>query len=321
MHPDWLEAGPFDASNSMVRFYAGGGRGELLDCIVKHLHSSEDPLFIRGEQGSGKTLLSLLLGHKLNHRFQVVHCQQADLTPAKLIHHLFAELCPLDANRLMANLAGEPAPDPLPQAITSQQLRTCVQERHANEKPVVLVLDSDTVLDEAMNTVLNQLSQMTQSAQPLIQSVVFEPSAETPHWLQDDFDPVPGQPQYALRRLTLNEVHGFLQHHMLLFDYSQQHLFTREMACFIADRSGGLVGEVNTIAREAWMLAGIHNDGPVAMKHLIAVTGAAKRDAEPVSRLKQGGALLGRIVRSGGFSLAIFVMSVVVLLGAWSLSS
>ena len=108
---------------------------------------------------------------------------------------------------------------------------------------------------------------------------------------------------------------------MLLFDYSQQHLFTREMACFITEKSGGLIGSVNEIAREAWLLASIHNDGPIAMKHLVAVTGAARRVPPAVSWTKKIRMVIGRLIRSGGFGLAIFVMSVVVLTATWRLTS
>lgn len=333
-NPDWLDVGPFDASNSVVRFYAGGGRGELLDCIIKHVQNSHEPLFIHGESGSGKTLMSLLLGHKLSHRYHVVHCQQPDLNVEQLIQYLFEQLCPLDAERLIASLSAYPSTSELQSeyppeyppvttpAISFEQLQSCLLERRYNDRSVVLIVDAGLVLDESLTTLLKQLGQMTLAGQPMIQSVVFEPTeATSDDWSEDNFDPVPGLSHYTLRRLTLNEVHGFLHHHMLLFDYSQQHLFNREMACLIAEKAGGLIGSVNTIAREAWMLASIHNDGPVAMKHLVAVTGTARREPERVSVYQKIKTQLSQLIRSGGFGLAIFIMSVVVLMATWRLTS
>ena len=57
---------------------------------------------------------------------------------------------------------------------------------------------------------------------------------------------------------------------MMLFDYNRRETFSRDMVYFIADRSGGNPGEINALARNAFMLANLENATSLSMGHLLA---------------------------------------------------
>jgi len=79
----------------------------------------------------------------------------------------------------------------------------------------------------------------------------------------------PAEDHYWLRRLTLSEISDYLRHHMMLFDFNQRDVFTREMAYFIADRSDGVFRSINTLARNGFMVAGLEDAEHVSMSHLL----------------------------------------------------
>ena len=79
----------------------------------------------------------------------------------------------------------------------------------------------------------------------------------------------PSAPHYSLNRMNLAETTEYLNHHMLLFDFNKRDLFTREMAYFIADKSDGNCSMINTLARNAFLLAHLEGSEHITMGHLL----------------------------------------------------
>lgn len=55
----------------------------------------------------------------------------------------------------------------------------------------------------------------------------------------------------------------------MLFDSNQRDVFSREMAYFIADRSDAVFCSINTLACNAFMVAGLEDAEHVSMPHLL----------------------------------------------------
>jgi len=244
--------GPFYNANNIYLFYGGGDRGAMVDSITHNLRSGKRLTRVEGEPGSGKTMMSLVLADRLNRHFNIIRYDLAKTSRALLLRQLLI-LTPSDV--LLANA----------QIVVERQLRSSLQAG----KPYVLMVDANERLGSEVIELLARLSSLEHLGIPAMHVIIFEPGeklvghSSAHSWKFNDNEP------YQLRRLSLNEVVEFLRHHMLLFDFNRRDQFTRDMAYFIADRSGGVFRSINTIARNAFLIASIESAEQVSMSHLL----------------------------------------------------
>jgi len=326
--PDLLMASsPFQSSCSIHEFFAGGDRGHVLENVTKDLQhgfKSEQPsksIKIYGEPGSGKSMLGLVLTHRLKNKFNVVRYDHPRVDAERLVQHLLIEFCPSQTRQLIAQLTDvdlSPASSPEPEF---SDLVQAIKES-AQIKPVVLMLDSPEIDPDSV-TVLRQLNKLRVDGKPVLQTIVFEtliepgrssgtyPSSfQTTMNLTDDADlnnrSAESERCYHLRRLSLSEIHDYLRHQMLLFDYSRRDTFSREMAYFVADRTSGVLRDMNVLARRACRIAGLQNNSDITLSHLLQAGLPQKPEGREFRAIT--------IIRSGGLRLAIFVASVLTIL-------
>lgn len=315
--PDYLAGpAPFQNSCSIYQFYAGADRGLVLDSLIDDLQESDQNLRLMGEPGSGKTMLSLVLTHRLKSKFNIVRYDHDQASAKQLIQHLLIEFCQLQTRQLIAQLSAiEPGEEKKQVPHSGQELQDL--ERAVIEsgsiKPIVLIIDSPKI-QESSWSLLNRLTRLRANGACVFKTLVLVTPAHSPGIRSsnasslEDFrqkDSRSGDVVYQLRRLTLSEIHDYLQHHMLLFDFNRRQMFGREMAYFIADRTEGLIKEVNTLARNACTLAGMQNDSNVTMSHLLSA------GLPPEPEIKQSRTL--RAIKAGGFRSAMLVASVMVM--------
>ena len=260
--------GPFYNANNIYLFYGGGDRGAMVDSITHNIRNGKRLTRVEGEPGSGKTMMSLVLADRLNRHFNIIRYDLAGTSRALLLRQLLIELCPSDATLLDVIKHGRTPSDVLlanAQIVVERQLRSCLQAG----KPYVLMVDANEQLGSEVIELLTRLSSLEHLGIPAMHVIIFEPGEKlvghsSPHsWKFNDNEP------YQLRRLSLNEVVEFLRHHMLLFDFNRRDQFTRDMAYFVADRSGGVFRSINTIARNAFLIASIESAEQVSMSHLL----------------------------------------------------
>jgi len=260
--------GPFYNANSIYFFYGGGERGAMVESIVRDIRGGKQLTRVEGEPGSGKTMMSLVIADRLQRHFNIIRFDLETASRALILRQLLIELCPSDATLLDDAKHNREPSDVLTaraQIVVERQLRSSLQAG----KPYVLMLDAATVLDADVMTLLARLSLVQHQGVPAMHVVTFEPGEKRIGHCFDEQGSVGDHHSYQLRRLTLKEVAEYLGHHMLLFDFNRRDQFTRDMAYFIADRSGGVFGSINTIARNAFLIASIEAADNVSMSHLL----------------------------------------------------
>jgi len=279
--------GPFHNANNIFMFFGGGGRGEIVETVIRSLRVGDSMLTVCGERGSGRTMMSLVLADRLKHRYNIIRYDMPQLSASQMLRHLLIEICPRKADLITADIADEGAPAGLINeglSCLSKALRGALP----GDKPYILTVDSSADIDKATLQLLNDLIATQDSEDPAVQIVLFRRTESTEHHnataqiIAGYNDTTSAENHYWLRRLTLNEISEYLQHHMMLFDFNQRDLFTREMSYFIADRSQGVFRAINTLARNAFMVAGLQDDEKVSMSHLLAAGLPSQEQPVPV---------------------------------------
>jgi len=274
--------GPFHNASNIFLFYGGGDRGSVVDTIVRAVRAGEPLSHVHGERGSGKTLLSLVLAERLAEHRNIIRFEHDGLSAEALLQQLTIELCP----RLAAPAAaarGRAAPEAR-SGVRASARRAIVRQLALGtpgDRPVLLIIDSASAIDTDVQELLRELSAVRRQGRRMLQAVAFERmTIDDARALGVHAAPQPPGHHHWLRRLTLAEISDYLQHHMLLFDYNRRDTFSRDMAYFIADRSEGVFRSINTIARNAFMIAGLDNQERPSMSHLL-LAGLPPREREP----------------------------------------
>lgn len=276
--------GPFHNANNILMFFGGGGRAEIVETIIRSMRLGDSMITVCGERGSGKTMMSLVLADRLKHRYNIIRYDLPQLSAALMLRHLLIELCPQQAGLISAEQASDGASD----ALINQGLNCLIAALSGaspGDKPYMLTVDTQADLDSASLQLLRDLVQSQSKEEPRIQVVLFRRTEADEHHgrviktVAGDKSSNPAEDHYWLRRLTLTEMSEYLRHHMMLFDFNKRDVFTREMAYFIADRSEGVFRSINTLARNAFMVAGLEDADHVTMSHLLAA-GLPSREPE-----------------------------------------
>lgn len=263
--------GPFHNANSIFMFYGGGDRGNIAESIIQSIRTNEPLTHVHGERGSGKTMLSLVISDRLKNRYNTIRYDVPEISVSLLLRHLLIELCPQNADLISAQQAQAGASgDCVDTAISAliNQLHDSSSDRI--RKPYVLLVDSIGQLDKKTLNIIERLTAVRAAGRTIFHCVIFQRvDADDPKSERfSQFNPIPAN-HFMLRRLTLAEINEYLRHHMLLFDFNQRELFTREMAYFIADRSEGVFRGINKLARDAFTIANLESADKVSMSHLL----------------------------------------------------
>ncbi len=266
--------GPFHNANNILMFFGGGGRAEIIESIIRALRFGDSMITICGERGSGKTMMSLVLADRLKHRYNIIRYDLQQLSAGLMLRHLLIEIAPQQADLISPEQANEGASEELiSQGVGC--LLAALRGASPGDKPYLLTVDTQADLDAQSLQLLNDLVQSQSEDDPRIHVVLFrrteadDQQDKAARLITGDKSSNPAEDHYWLRRLTLVEISDYLRHHMMLFDFNQRDVFTREMAYFIADRSEGVFRSINTLARNAFMVAGLEDAEHVSMSHLL----------------------------------------------------
>lgn len=273
-----LSQGPFHNVSNVHLFYGGGDRGAMLDSIIRSLRVDDRLITVHGERGSGKTMFSLVLAERLQPRYNLLRYDHPMVSPSLILRHLLIELCPQDADLITSKQAAEGA-DSASIAHATRRIRQALQSPPPAGKPFVLIVDAQSRVGEATLRLLNELVGERYAERPAVHVVLLQMVDAAAARAIGAHNAV-NHPEnhYWLRRLTLTEIHEYVRHHMMLYDYNRRDMFTREMAYFIADRSEGVFGSINTLARNAFTLAGLEDEDRLSMSHLLMAGLPARSD-------------------------------------------
>ena len=315
--PDAVKQGAFSRAQNIYLFFGGGDRGHIIDALTRSVGSSNSELMtVHGEPGSGKTMMSLVLADRMKHRRNVIRFDHDTTSTAALLRHLLIEISPRHADTVAApgESQGQSSPASAPSTdLALQRLWQALQSPLPNDKPFLLIIDSDSTLDDAARALLNRLAALRYQQRSTIQIVLFERDTGT---RRADTSVVRPNNEFWLRRLTRPEIGEFLYHQMLCFDFNQRSLFTRDMAYFIADRSEGVFSTIKDMARQAMVFADI--DGPNGERTMMSEMLMARHPAQ-VDQTESGHKFLskhrGTLIALMGFSVVVSVATGIVLLG------
>ncbi len=280
---------PFAPVSSVFQFFGGGGRALILQGISSALENDEACVHVSGERGSGKTMLAAVVAERTSHSHQIIRFDADELSAAALLHQLVIELCPgeLPQPRSVgrkdisgANLQADPLINSIDHSLAA------VLEQLANgtaaQRPVLLLIDSASVLRPTVRRLLEQMSEVRHRGQRMLQCVVFERVEHDSKAASDVQLYSDGSlHHHRLRRLTLAEIGQYLEHQMLLLDFNKRDVFTREMVYFIADRSAGVIGSVKSIARNAFTIARLEKSDRPSLSHLLVAELPQREDPVP----------------------------------------
>ncbi len=321
--------GPFQSANNVFLFYGGAGRSQLINDITDQVKTLDEPVYVCGESGSGKSMVSLVLSHTLQTDYKIIHFDHQHCDFDRLLRQLLIELTPdlthvgsgdmvLTASTAKQSLktatkntakhhASRSTKNNEPQAQSSHlvvgRLLSRLQTGKVTTRPILLLIDS-VVIDDDANDLVRQLTSIHSTHGRLVSAVVFlaEQHSEAVGGAMDinngrrakdvransetSVDIGAAYPHHRLQRLSLSETTDYLNHHMLLFDFNKRDLFNREMAYFIADRSGGNCNVINALARNAFLLAHLEGAEHINMRHLL-VAGLPDDQEKPLRFLQK----------------------------------
>ncbi len=305
---------PFAPVGSVFGFFGGGGRAAVLDAITLALGNDDACILVQGEPGSGKTTLSSVLGERCKATHNIIRYERDELSVAHVLHQLVVELCPRQVSapdgKADSGSVDVRQIDAYKDAVISRlELKT------PGGRPVLLLLDSRTRMRPPVRRLLDELTSVRRLGNRMFQVVVFE---QVDTWSRHTGQHAPEATRavnhHRLRRLTLAEIGEYLHHNMLLFDFNRRHVFNREMAYFIADRSQGVFRSINTIARNAFTIARLEGLDRPSMSHLL-LAGLPPAEDEPtpgpkfiVRNRKAVIALLGSSVVASAAALVLLAL-------------
>ena len=270
--------GPFHDAGNVLTFFGGGGRGEIVEDIVRTRRTARGVVHVHGESGSGRTFLSLVLADRLRHVCNVIRHEPVEPSQAVLLRHLLIELCPMEADLIDA-AAVINGVDPITLAVATERVLAQLRRAPPGGKPYLLLVDAAGDIDDDPGALalLERLAAVRRGGLPAMHVVLFRLAGADAVREACARPPESGARHHWLRRLTLAEIGDYLRHQMLLFDFSRRDLFTREMIYFVADRSAGVFRSIDTLARNAFTLASLEDDERPSMAHLLAA-GLPARD-------------------------------------------
>ncbi len=337
--------GPFQSANNIFLFYGGADRSLIVNAVTHRVRKYPEPVIVTGESGSGKTMMSLVLAQKLESNFNIIQFDHKQCEHDHLLAHLVIELMPelltagsytADMNSSATALLAANKPEKILVALCDKLRRGTPAD-----KPVLLLVDVKSV-DSPSYEMLLHLTQIINAHGRPFSCVIFseqeplsttvgvsatrkikvgvsqsETSADQRDLLQEEnANEAARISHYNLRRLNLAEATEYLQHHMLLFDYNKRDLFTREMAYFIADRSKGNCSTINTLARNAFLLAHLEGAERISMGHLLLAGSPEKDEPLPsfLQKHRRGVTMLGAFVL-GSMAVTAMLAGILVFFG------
>ena len=312
VRPDAITQGPFSRAQNIFLFFGGGDRGQIVDALARSVGSHDNQLLtVHGEPGSGKTMTSLVLADRMKHRRNIIRYDHESIGIAALLRHLLIEIAPRHADIVVTPEAAEAPCEPSTD-LALQKLWQALQSPLPNNKPFLLIIDSDGRLDGPAQALLSQLAALRYQGRSTIQIVLFERSLENRPMINLER---PGY-EYWLRRLTLPEIGEFLHHQMLCFDFSQRGLFTRELAYLLAERSEGVVGRINDLARHAMLFADLGSaDSHRTMMSQMLAAGKSGHDTDSEPRQKFFSRYRGGLIALLGVGVVLSIAAAIAYLG------
>lgn len=260
-----LREPPFKITPNTEFFFSGGNRGAVLDALTYAITSGEGIIKVVGEVGSGKTMLCRMLQTLLPEKIDSVYLANPSVAPEDVLSAIAFELqlgLPQQADRLQV----------------MQALQSCLLERHAAGRQVVVFVEEAQGMPLATLEEIRLLSNLETRHDKLLQIVLFG---------QPELDANLNATQirqlrerithsFKLGPLNRDDIAEYLIFRLRTAGYFGPPIFTKSAIRMISKSSAGLVRRVNILADKALLAAFSDNVYQITGKHVKA----AIRDSE-----------------------------------------
>ena len=252
-----LERAPFRITPDTELFYAGGGRGEVLEALVYAVTSGEGIVKVTGEVGTGKTMLCRMLEVRLPSSVEVVYIANPSLSPEDILHAIALEMnLPLDGttNRLTV----------------MHSLQQRLLEMHAQNRRVVVFVEEAQGMPMETLEEIRLLSNLETQRDKLLQIVLFG---------QPELDEALDRSSirqlrerithsFRLEPLSRDDVREYVRFRMRAVGYRGPDVFTEGAYRQLSRASQGLVRRINILADKALLAAFADDTHTVSGRHM-----------------------------------------------------
>ncbi|MBF0622234.1 MAG: AAA family ATPase [Magnetococcales bacterium] len=285
-----LERFPFSNSADVSLFYQGGRRAEVLQGLQYALTSGEGMTKVIGVPGSGKTVLSRMLGVVVSDTIRTLYLVQTDLTPKNILKAIAVEL----------RLSIPPDSGPLDHLHLIQE---SLMNHHMAGQQVVVVIEEAHKLPLATLEEIRLLGNLETGKHKLFQVVLFgRPELDkrlSGYDMRQFRDRVTNN--FRLSPLKAKEVKAYLAFRMHGTGYRGEDVFSSGAARILAHASGGWFGPLNQMAHKALLAAYVKNVHRVGIQTArTAVSGTQRENAAGIKRFFRPVTVLTSMVIGGG---------------------
>lgn len=253
-----LQRAPFRITPDTDLFFAGGGRGEVLEALVYAVTSGEGIVKVTGEVGTGKTMLCRMLEVRLPASVEVVYIANPSLSPEDILHAIALEM----------NLPVEGGVNRL---TVMHSLQQRLLDMHAQNRRVVVFVEEAQGMPMETLEEIRLLSNLETQRDKLLQIVLFG---------QPELDEALNRSNirqlrerithsFRLEPLSRDEVREYVRFRMRAVGYRGPDVFKEGAYRHLARASEGLVRRVNILSDKALLAAfadDTHNVGAGHMK-------------------------------------------------------
>lgn len=234
-----LKQDPFPVDHDPNVFLPVGGRNKVLQHILDDLKSGMRLIHINGKDGSGKTLMCMMLEKKIKGEQEVIllsdplkSCQDQGGELARTIER--NEVTPLEGVDLYKTVARQ------------------VADRNENDDPVLIIIDD---VERLVPSVLRRLLRLAYDVPNSIQRVQYVLAGKLALGENfKQFDTILASPlqqfNYTLQPLSFDETFSYLGSRLLLAG-NEQNVFSGKAVKKIHELSCGNIKLINSFASEA----------------------------------------------------------------------
>ncbi len=253
-----LQVYPFSITPNTDMFYAGGGRGEIIEQLLQTIENGEGFIKLIGAIGSGKTIVCRMLCQRLPKTIQVALLLNPNLTPEQLVPALLQEFRrPIDNEHNI---------------VTQRQilLDHLITLNRNGERALVLIEEAQSMPLETLEE-LRLLSNLETEQVKLMQIVLIGQPAL-------DANLRTRQTRQILERITtsltllplsLEETEQYLQSRLWATGYRGNRLFSPGALRSLHRTSKGGMRQINLLAHKALQIACQHGAYLVTTQHLL----------------------------------------------------
>ncbi|KRT55135.1 Type II secretory pathway, component ExeA (predicted ATPase) [endosymbiont of Ridgeia piscesae] len=248
---------PFAITPDTRRFFSGASRGAVLDALLYAITNGEGIVKLVGEVGSGKTMLSRMLGERLPASVDLVYIANPSLTADDILRAIAIELgfdIAQDARRFEV----------------MQQLQSRLIQHHAEQRQVVVFIDEAQAMPLQTLEQIRLLSNLETRDHKLLQMVLFGQPELDRKLADPEIRQLRERITYSLELppLSSGDVHAYLNFRLQQSGYQGVELFSRSLARRVRRYSQGLIRRINIIADKSLLAAYSEGSSQLRRRHI-----------------------------------------------------